>query len=124
MAVDTYRDSMGMFSRGSGSRQLVSSNEQGSLDHQEMAGVLLDAFAEHDAAGLAALDAAGRAEQFQARWAMFNYLDRIWDDAKARGLDPGIRPEWSVVAGLRDLTTALVGHAEQAQFDAGDEDAG
>jgi len=91
------------------------------LDHQGMAIELIDAFAERDAAGLAALDAAGRAAQVHARQAMYDYVDRIWEDAKARGLDPAVRPEWNVVAGLRDLTNALVDQAGQAQADAGED---
>lgn len=91
------------------------------LDHQGMAIELIDAFAEHDAAGLAALDAAGRAAQVQARQALYDYVDRIWEDAKARGLDPAVRPDWNAVAGLRDLTNALVEQAGQAQADAGED---
>ncbi|MEV4826500.1 hypothetical protein [Micromonospora sp. NPDC049274] len=91
------------------------------LDHQGMAIELIDAFVEHDAAGLAALDATGRAEQVQARRALYDYVDRIWEDAKARGLDPAVRPDWNVVAGLRDLTNALVEQAGQAQADAGED---
>ncbi|MFY1689127.1 hypothetical protein [Plantactinospora sp. WMMB782] len=91
------------------------------LDHQGMAIELIDAFAERDAAGLAALDAAGRAAQVQARQALYDYVDRIWEDAKARGLDPAVRPDWNVVAGLRDLTNALVEQAGQAQADAGED---
>ena len=90
------------------------------LDHQGMAIELIDAFAARDAAGLAALDAAGRAAQVQARQALYDYVDQIWEDAKARGLDPAVRPEWNVVAGLRDLTNALVDQAGQAQADAGE----
>ncbi|MEU4778994.1 hypothetical protein [Micromonospora sp. NPDC023633] len=41
--------------------------------------------------------------------------------AKARGLDPAVRPDWNVVAGLRDLTNALVEQAGQAQADAGED---
>ncbi|MFI7510658.1 hypothetical protein ACIBSS_27955 [Micromonospora aurantiaca] len=96
-------------------------NVDDELDHQGMAIELIDAFAEHDAAGLAALDAAGRAAQVQARQALYDYVDRIWEDAKARGLDPAVRPGWNVVAGLRDLTNALVEQAGQAQADAGED---
>nr|WP_128136208.1 hypothetical protein [Micromonospora provocatoris] len=96
-------------------------NVDDELDHQGMAIELIDAFAEHDAAGLAALDAAGRAAQVQARQALYDYVDRIWEDAKARGLDPAVRPDWNVVAGLRDLTNALVEQAAQAQADAGED---
>jgi hypothetical protein len=91
------------------------------LDQQGMAIELIDAFAEHDATGLAALDTAGRAAQVQARQALYDYVDRIWEDAKARGLDPAVRPDWNVVAGLRDLTNALVEQAGQAQADAGED---
>ncbi|MEU7800751.1 hypothetical protein AB0B10_15915 [Micromonospora arborensis] len=91
------------------------------LDHQDMAIELIDAFAERDAAGLAALDTAGRAAQVQARQALYDFVDRIWEDAKARGLDPAVRPDWNGVAGLRDLTNALVDQAGQAQADAGED---
>jgi hypothetical protein len=119
-STDTYGDGTGLFSRGSGSHEPVRHDDDDSR-HQFVAIELIDAFAEHDATGLAELDAVGRAEQLRARETLFNYIDRIWDDAKVRGLEPANRPEWSVVAGLRDLTTALVAQAEQAQSDAGDE---
>jgi hypothetical protein len=92
------------------------------LDHQDMALKLFDAFSKHDAAGLAALDAAGRVQQLRAREALYDYVDRIWESAKRRGLDPAVRPEWLAVAGLRDLTNALVDHVSEAQAEAGDED--
>lgn len=86
-----------------------------------MAIEVADAFAEHDATGLAALDASGRAAQLQARQALYDYVDQIWENAKTC-VDPARRPEWRVVAGLRDLTNALVEQALQAQSEAGDED--
>jgi len=92
------------------------------LDHQGMAIELIDAFAEHDAIGLAGLDAAGRQAQLRARQTFYDYVDRIWEGAKARGLDPASLPEWNAVAGLRDLANALLEQASQAQTDAGDDD--
>jgi hypothetical protein len=53
---------------------------------------------------------------------LYDYVDRIWEGAKARGLNPVIQPEWNAVAGLRDLANALVEQASQAQAEAGDED--
>ena len=88
-----------------------------------MAIELIDGFAEHDATGLAALSPAQRAEQQRVRKALYDYIDQIWEDGKARDLDPATRPEWNVVAGLRDLTNALWEQAGQAQSEAGDEDA-
>jgi hypothetical protein len=37
-------------------------------------------------------------------------------------VDPASRPEWRIVASLRDLINALVEQALQAQSEAGDED--
>jgi hypothetical protein len=92
------------------------------LDHQGMAIELIDAFIERDLAGLAGLDAAGRAAQLRARQAVCAYVDEVWEGAKARGLNPATDPEWNAVAGLRDLTNALVDQASQAQTEAGDDD--
>ncbi len=86
-----------------------------------MAIELIDAFTEHDVRGLATLSREDRAEQLRVRQALYDYVDRIWEDAKARGLGPATRAEWSVVAGLRDLTNALFEQAMQAQAEAGDE---
>jgi hypothetical protein len=83
---------MGLFSRGQRAGRPVQPGGDEELDHQSMAIELLDAFTEHDAAGLAGLDAAGRAEQARARWALYWYVDRVWDDAKDRGLNrPSVR---------------------------------
>jgi hypothetical protein len=86
-----------------------------------MAHDLSDAFGEYDSAALAGLTPAEREQQLRARWSLYHHIDAIWQAAKGRGLDPAIRPEWSVVAGLRDLTMALATQAEEAQHDAGDE---
>jgi hypothetical protein len=100
----------------------MSDGDDDTLDHQNMAIELIDAFARHDATGLASLDPAGRAAQLQARQAFYDYVDQIWEGGKADGLDPAVRPEWNVVAGLRDLANALVEQASQAQAEAGDDD--
>lgn len=79
-----------------------------------MAIELIAPFAEHDATGLAALDAARRT--------FCDYVDGIRAGAKARGLDPAILPEWNAVAGLRNLANELLERASPAQTDAGDDD--
>jgi hypothetical protein len=117
---DTYSDRVGVSSREDGSGSPTDHDDE-RLDHQDMAIEMADAFAEHDATSLAALDASGRAAQLQARQALYDYVDQIWENAKTR-VDPASRPEWRVVAGLRDLTNALVEQALQAQAEAGDED--
>lgn len=113
---------MGLFSRANGAGQPAEPHDDEGLNHQVMAIELIDAFAEHDATGLAALDAAGRAGQLRARQVLYDYLDRMWEDAKAGGVETATPPEWNAVAGLRDLTNALVEQAAQAQSAASDED--
>jgi len=110
---------MGIFSRNGTGHE--SSAEPEDLDHQGMALELIDGFVKHDQAGLDALDAAGRATQAQARWALYLYVDKIWEKAKREGLHPADRPGWSVVAGLRDLTNALWVESQEAQSRAGDD---
>lgn len=117
---------MGIFNRNSGKGNdsgdwQESSGESEDMDHQQMAIELIDGITGHDAAGLDALDTAGRAEQLRARLALYSYVDEFWEKAKNDGLNPAIRPEWSAVAGLRDVTNALVMHVEEAQSRAGED---
>lgn len=83
-------------------------------EHQTMAIALVDAFEAYDLAALRALTPAQRAEQLRARWALYEHVDAIWEDAKSRGLNPAVLPEWNVGAGLRDLTAALHAMTMQA----------
>jgi len=83
-----------------------------------MAIELIDAFAGHDATSLAGLGRSAGPSQLHARQAFYDYVDQIWEGAKARGLDPAVRPEWNTLAGLRDLANALVEQASQAQTEA------
>ncbi|WP_281905511.1 hypothetical protein [Phytohabitans aurantiacus] len=53
----------------------MSDVDDDTLHHQGMAIELIDAFAEHDATGLARLAPAGRAAQLQARQALYDYVD-------------------------------------------------
>ena len=118
---------MGLFNRrdhGRSARPAVDDaydRDYDPAEHQSMAIALADAFDAYDRTALAALAPAQRAEQMEARWALYQYIDAIWEDAKHRGLNPAEDPEWQVIAGLRDLTDALHGQAIQVQADAGDE---
>ncbi|MGW9211258.1 hypothetical protein ACWGR4_30295 [Embleya sp. NPDC055664] len=46
-------------------------------------------------------------EQYDPREELFAFVDDLWENAKAQGLDPAVRPEYAGLAGLRDLVTAL-----------------
>lgn len=55
---------------------------------------------------------------------LFEYVDAMWDAAKAAGKRPADNPtQFNAVAAMRDLTSDLyLGHSQQAQQQAGDED--
>lgn len=69
--------------------------------------LLIDAIRELDQEALAALPPEERRAQFEARQAVYAHFDRVWTDAKRRGLAPGTQDAWAGMAGLRDLTDAL-----------------
>ena len=91
---------------------------------------VLDAFEVHDGAALAKLTAQERADQLRARQVLEAYLTAVWEAPKQRAVREGHDPDdahpandpaFSCVAGLLDLTHALVAQAEQAQDAAGDD---
>jgi hypothetical protein len=84
------------------------------LDHQQMAIELCDGFTPHDVIGLGELDREALVAQYEARQALFDYVDALWDKAKTDGRDPANDPQFSAVAGLRDLAQELLSNAENA----------
>jgi hypothetical protein len=91
--------------------------------HQEAALSMANDWTEtHDLPALAQLDAAGRAEQRDARETLHHYVDAIWEAPKWRGEAPTASPAYDVVAALRDLFADLVANADQAISEAGDPD--
>ncbi len=86
------------------------------MDHQEMLLEVIDAFTELDDKALAGLSDADLVEQLRARKQLYDYVDRLWEGAKKAGLNPAIRPEWNVVAGMRDLTENLWTRAADVHY--------
>lgn len=76
-------------------------------DHQQNVLDLIDDWTAHDRRGLAGLTEQEREQQLAARKAVYEYVDGMWAAAKQDGLNPAARPDWSAVAALRDLLTAL-----------------
>jgi hypothetical protein len=83
-------------------------------DAQQKAIELCDGFTPHDVIGLGALDQEALVGQYEARQALFDYVDALWDKAKADGRDPANDQRFSAVAGLRDLAQELLSNAENA----------
>ncbi|MDT7783012.1 MAG: hypothetical protein QOF58_1431 [Pseudonocardiales bacterium] len=52
--------------------------------------------------------------QHEARQALSDYIDGLWDKAKSDGRDPANDPQFSAVAGLRDLAQELLSNVENA----------
>ena len=78
---------MGLFGRSSAPSRPAEPDDDDSLDHQGMALGLIDGWTGHDDTHLAQLPDIELAAQVQARQALYDYVDRIWEDAKARGVD-------------------------------------
>lgn len=85
--------------------------------HQDAVAELWDALAEHDARGLTRLSPEEHRRQHEARWALYAYIDEIWEDAKQQGLNPAMRPEWQAVAAIRDLASFLASAARDVDTD-------
>lgn len=73
---------------------------------------LCDGFTPLDQDALAALDRDGLVAQYEARLVLFEYVDAMWDQAKAGGKDPANYSRCDTVAALRDLTGELMANAE------------
>jgi hypothetical protein len=84
---------------------------------QQAARVLEETFRHHDQAAFAALSPGQRTEQEQARRILWLYVQGIWEGAKARGLHPAQRPDWTGVAAINDLAAALYIFAQNAASD-------
>lgn len=108
---------MGLFGRSAPSpRHPQPDHETDDLDHQDMALEVIDAFTAIDDEGLAALGDTDLAAQVRARKVLYDYVDRLWENAKKAGLNPAVRPEWNVVAGMRDLTENLWTRAADVHY--------
>lgn len=79
---------------------------------------VLNAFNDHDLAGLAELAPAERAEHARARQYLYDYLDAMWRRSRAESVDAQAAVD--AVAAMRDLTGALWNTAENARHLAGD----
>ncbi|MGH3680153.1 MAG: hypothetical protein ACRDT2_07865 [Natronosporangium sp.] len=68
---------------------------------------LIELFDAHDRAGLARLSREERAEQLQARAAIYQYTGWLYTQLKRRWLDPKYDPELAILGVYRNLTGAL-----------------
>lgn len=91
--------------------------------HQFKAIGLADGFHDHDAAALARLTSAERAQQEDIRQRLYLYVDQIWDHVKEHsGVEnPASHPDYSAVAGMRDLVGELYANVRDARAAAGDD---
>jgi hypothetical protein len=73
---------------------------------------LADLFEPFDRAGLDRCDETEREDQLQSRMALYEHTTRLWDEAKAAGLDPANNPELAIIGAMRDLAMALWGNLD------------
>lgn len=83
---------------------------------------LIESFDAHDRIGLAQLSREERAEQLQARAAIYRYTGWLYAQVKRRGLDPKYDPELAILGVYRNLTGALGDAAVEVSMEQRDED--
>lgn len=89
-------------------------DESEKLPAWQMAIELCDGFTLHDVIALGELSPDALVAQYEARQALFDYIDAMWDKAKNDGHDPANEQRFSAIAGLRDLAAELLANAENA----------
>ncbi|MFD8887541.1 hypothetical protein ACFV0H_34395 [Streptomyces erythrochromogenes] len=81
---------------------------------QEAAQELGEDISTHDKAGLDALSDGHLREQHAAREELYDFIDGLWEKAKADVPDLAERDEYAGLAGLRDLAAALRNNASDS----------
>jgi hypothetical protein len=89
-------------------------DEREKLPPQQMAIELCDEFTPHDVIALGDLSPYALVAQYEARQALFDHIDAMWDKATNDSHDPANNPRFSAIAALRDLATELLTNAENA----------
>jgi hypothetical protein len=78
---------------------------------------LIASFAALDRARLTRMDERARAEQLDARQALLDYLEALWQDVQRAGEHPDVGEKYRALAGVRELTRSLTAVAFDAVYD-------
>jgi hypothetical protein len=78
---------------------------------------LIASFAALDRARLTRMDDGARAEQLEARQALLDYLESLWQDVQRAGEHPDVGEKYRALASVRELTRSLTAVAFDAVYD-------
>jgi hypothetical protein len=78
---------------------------------------LIESFASLDRARLTRMDEGARVEQLEARQALLNYLEALWQDVRRAGEHPDVGEKYNSLAIIREMTRSLTAVAFDAVYD-------
>lgn len=78
---------------------------------------LIASFASLDRARLTRMGEGARAEQLDARQALLDYLEALWEDVQRAGEQPAVGEKYRALALVRELNRSLTAVAFDAVYD-------
>ena len=78
---------------------------------------VIESFAALDRARLTRMDEGARAEQLDARQALLEYLEALWQDVRRSGEHPDVGEKYRALAIVREVTRSLTAVAFDAVYD-------
>jgi hypothetical protein len=78
---------------------------------------LVTAFASLDRARLTRMSEADRAQQLEARQALLNYAEALWQDVQRAGERPDVGEKYQALATVREMARSLTAVAFDAVYD-------
>jgi hypothetical protein len=78
---------------------------------------LIESFASLDRARLTRMDERARVEQLEARQALLDYLEALWQDVRRSGEQPDVGEKYGSLAIVREMTRSLTAVAFDAVYD-------
>jgi len=76
-----------------------------------------ESFASLDRARLTRMDDGARAEQLDARQALLEYLEALWQDVRRAGEQPDVGEKYEALAIVREVARSLTAVAFDAVYD-------
>jgi hypothetical protein len=77
---------------------------------------VIDSFASLDRARLTRMDERARVEQLEARQALLDYVEALWQDVRRAGEKPDVGEKYHALAIFREMTRSMTAVAFDAVY--------
>jgi hypothetical protein len=77
---------------------------------------VIDSFASLDRARLTRMDEGARVEQLEARQALLDYVEALWQDVRRAGEKPDVGEKYNALAIFREMTRSMTAVAFDAVY--------